>query len=105
MARREYSQDFLHAIWWSQTESNRRHPACKTGALPTELWPRNDAQGWDRTTAARAFNAPLYRWATCASWSGRGESNPASARRQRAALPLSYGRRFGGQGWIRTTSE
>jgi hypothetical protein len=26
--------------WWSQTESNRRHPACKAGALPTELWPR-----------------------------------------------------------------
>ena len=27
------------AEWWSQTESNRRHPACKAGALPTELWP------------------------------------------------------------------
>ena len=27
--------------WWSQTESNRRHPACKAGALPTELWPQN----------------------------------------------------------------
>ena len=32
--------------WWSRTESNRRHPACKAGALPTELrplfrrWPR-----------------------------------------------------------------
>ena len=26
--------------WWSQTDSNRRHPACKAGALPTELWPR-----------------------------------------------------------------
>ena len=25
--------------WWSRTESNRRHPACKAGALPTELWP------------------------------------------------------------------
>lgn len=25
--------------WWSQTDSNRRHPACKAGALPTELWP------------------------------------------------------------------
>src|SRR5690606_11884321 len=27
--------------WWSQTESNRRHPACKAGALPTELCPRS----------------------------------------------------------------
>jgi hypothetical protein len=26
--------------WWSQTGSNRRPPACKAGALPTELWPR-----------------------------------------------------------------
>src|SRR5882757_3073331 len=24
--------------WWSQTGSNRRPPACKAGALPTELW-------------------------------------------------------------------
>ena len=29
------------AGWWSQTESNRRHPACKAGALPTELWPHS----------------------------------------------------------------
>src|SRR6476661_933815 len=27
------------ARWWSQTGSNRRHPACKAGALPAELWP------------------------------------------------------------------
>ncbi len=26
--------------WWSWTESNRRPPACKAGALPTELQPR-----------------------------------------------------------------
>ena len=31
--------------WWSQTESNRRHPACKAGALPTELRPRIQAAG------------------------------------------------------------
>ena len=24
---------------WSQSDSNPRHPACKAGALPTELWP------------------------------------------------------------------
>ena len=28
-----------HTKWWSQTGSNRRPPACKAGALPTELWP------------------------------------------------------------------
>ncbi len=38
---------------WSQTESNRRPPACKAGALPTELWPqfyntgpRDGGSGW-----------------------------------------------------------
>src|SRR3954452_5701349 len=30
----------LRSAWWSQTGSNRRPPACKAGALPTELWPR-----------------------------------------------------------------
>lgn len=38
----------LNAItksWWSQTESNRRHPACKAGALPTELWPHSIRNG------------------------------------------------------------
>ena len=30
------------AVWWSQTGSNRRPPACKAGALPTELWPQRE---------------------------------------------------------------
>jgi hypothetical protein len=30
-------------VWWSQTGSNRRPPACKAGALPTELWPRRQS--------------------------------------------------------------
>ena len=30
--------------WWSQTDSNRRHPACKAGALPTELWPLTNGE-------------------------------------------------------------
>ncbi len=25
------------SIWWAMTGSNRRHPACKAGALPAEL--------------------------------------------------------------------
>jgi hypothetical protein len=34
--------------WWSQTGSNRRPPACKAGALPTELWPLTGRglEGW-----------------------------------------------------------
>jgi hypothetical protein len=31
--------DEQNPSWWSQTGSNRRPPACKAGALPTELWP------------------------------------------------------------------
>ena len=34
-------QTLLLEAWWSQTGSNRRPPACKAGALPTELWPRS----------------------------------------------------------------
>jgi hypothetical protein len=30
--------------WWSRTGSNRRPPACKAGALPTELRPRAQQQ-------------------------------------------------------------
>ena len=37
---RQPSHRFASEVWWSQTESNRRPPACKAGALPTELWPR-----------------------------------------------------------------
>jgi hypothetical protein len=33
------STNYKLQIWWSQTGSNRRPPACKAGALPTELWP------------------------------------------------------------------
>jgi hypothetical protein len=31
-------------IWWSQTGSNRRPPACKAGALPAELWPPQESE-------------------------------------------------------------
>ena len=38
--RTDYSRTIFAPGWWSQTGSNRRPPACKAGALPTELWPR-----------------------------------------------------------------
>ena len=37
---RRFSANEPEPDWWSQTGSNRRPPACKAGALPTELWPR-----------------------------------------------------------------
>ena len=42
--------------WWRQPGSNRRHPACKAGALPTELCPRNGA-----SLSTRAQALPLDR--------------------------------------------
>jgi hypothetical protein len=39
-AQRCFFSDEPRSCWWSQTGSNRRPPACKAGALPTELWPR-----------------------------------------------------------------
>ena len=38
-SEKTFSADEPRLGWWSQTESNRRPPACKAGALPTELWP------------------------------------------------------------------
>ena len=38
--------------WWRRPDSNRRHPACKAGALPTELRPPLGTGGpdWNRTS-------------------------------------------------------
>ena len=43
LARNENAQDLpsaIEIILWSRRDSNPRHPACKAGALPTELRPR-----------------------------------------------------------------
>ena len=35
----------IRVCWWSQAGSNRRPPACKADALPTELWPLSHLVG------------------------------------------------------------
>ena len=45
--------------WWSQTGSNRRPPACKAGALPTELWP---PEGYVRTRGPNFAGAAGLKW-------------------------------------------
>jgi hypothetical protein len=52
-------------VWWSQTGSNRRPPACKAGALPAELWPRT-SRCW------------TPRWSACQS-SSRQRAAPTFA--------------------------
>ena len=48
------------AVWWSQTGSNRRPPACKAGALPTELWPRQEC-GSRRQVSGQRILSPKSR--------------------------------------------
>ncbi len=55
------SGTFAPKAWWSQTESNRRPPACKAGALPTELWPQGMNPG----------NIPEIGPRTCTNPTGR----------------------------------
>ena len=38
------SKKWCRTCWWRQSDSNRRLPACKAGALPAELCPRNNEQ-------------------------------------------------------------
>jgi hypothetical protein len=52
------------AVWWSQTGSNRRPPACKAGALPTELWPRTD---WLASRSSRQLAQPAFAKASAGS--------------------------------------
>ena len=65
--------------WWSQTGSNRRPPACKAGALPTELWPR-EKQPPD--TSRSISRADLCQLVTVREVVGLG-------RLERPASPLS----------------
>ena len=49
-------------IWWSQTGSNRRPPACKARALPAELWPRTgirSSEVKDQTAYCLSDDRPL----------------------------------------------
>jgi hypothetical protein len=44
-------------VWWSQTGSNRRPPACKAGALPTELWPHQRTENGRQRRADKRISA------------------------------------------------
>ena len=78
-------------IWWKRSGSNRRHPACKAGALPTELRPRAGRGrrrsemvprvGFEPTTT-RSTNGRLDRAGFLGSkdWCRRRDSNPHATR-------------------------
>ena len=77
-------------IWWSQTGSNRRPPACKAGALPAELWPLNPhefcaSELWRRASTGRficqcaalvnPFLLILVVFSAAGSLSGKNQAN------------------------------
>ena len=93
--------------WWSQTGSNRRPPACKAGALPTELWPlylwpqspavASATLGYPRINSGAQSRLPqpqgasvVQRWAaalsrvSCEPQSGAAETIKKAEIRQRA---------------------
>ena len=80
-----------HGKWWSQTGSNRRPPACKAGALPTELWPRQRKAGPKRLAHAHVvgpgrLELPTPRLSSvCSNQLSYGPSPAAVVRRTREA--------------------
>jgi hypothetical protein len=50
--KRRLEKTKIEKNWWAVTDSNRRHPACKAGALPTELTAL--ARRLSRSTVRRA---------------------------------------------------
>jgi hypothetical protein len=53
--------------WWSQTGSNRRPPACKAGALPTELWPLQGIVVWLELVGLGRLELPTSRLSSARS--------------------------------------
>ena len=49
------------SVWWRQSDSNRRHPACKADALPTELCPQEGAEGGVRQQI-RLWRGSVHFW-------------------------------------------
>ena len=69
--------------WWSLTGSNRRHPACKAGALPAELRPQSRcSQG---RKASRKADRPPRPMA-------RAKATDVAARRLSATRMVGLGR-------------
>jgi hypothetical protein len=88
--------------WWSQTGSNRRPPACKAGALPTELWPRA-IERQNLGTQQRREMVGLGRFELPTSRLSSARSNQLSyrprAHAQPAQDPLGRGQRMLQRPW------
>ncbi len=74
--------------WWRQTGSNRRPPACKAGALPTELCPRSNPDLASQTSAVSPFRGTQD---TTPEMVGQGGFEPPTSRLSSArSNQLSY---------------
>jgi hypothetical protein len=70
---------------------------CKTNVLPLSLAARG-AQGWFRANIFGSSDRRVDHHHYLGELERPAGNDPASPRWQRGALPLSYGRMFGGQG-------
>jgi hypothetical protein len=93
----ETGVDWRHR-WWSQTGSNRRPPACKAGALPTELWPRVAAPSEAGMVGLGRFELPTSRLSSARSNQlsyrpKEAHACPAPAKRKRGQkdAPTTFG--------------
>ena len=88
-AQRCFFSDEPRSCWWSQTGSNRRPPACKAGALPTELWPR--AAISDQYSVTRQSRLITGHWLLITGMVGLGRFElPTSRLSSARSNQLSY---------------
>ena len=90
---RQPSHRFASEGWWSQTESNRRPPACKAGALPTELWPLTQ-----RRTQVGKPSSKIAGWLAEPKRAATSPPSPFGLRR--GSLRLAARAKVGGPGKI-----
>src|ERR1700686_4305290 len=106
MARREYFQEKFVAEFGGASR-NRTDDILLAKQAPSrlsygpEMVHKDGIEPPTRAPSTRRSTSELL----VRNGAAGGKSKPSSPRWQRGALPLSYGREFGGQGWIRTTSE
>ena len=76
---------------WSQPGSNRRPPACKAGALPSELWPRGGFESSGRRFSLPSTTGPERedRQGCGRHFDGIGSASCVGEREARESLPLA----------------
>jgi hypothetical protein len=77
----------LNSIWWAMTGSNCRPPACKAGALPTELIALDGDPWGTRTPVTAVKGRCLNRLTKGPKWWAYQDSNLGPTGYEPVALP------------------